>query len=165
LDAGGQQTVDPAAALEGIMLPMAGDRGAGLALMWEVLTGVLAGGSRYGEDVGLPTDHVRPQGTSMFLLAIDPAALMPYVDFVARVDRLVDRLHATRGASPDQGILVPGERGAALAAERERNGVPVPAPLCGHCKSWPPTLVCLRHDRPDGLRSHRRVDVTLGDIG
>jgi LDH2 family malate/lactate/ureidoglycolate dehydrogenase len=61
--------------------------------------------------------------------SIDPAALMPYADFAARADRLVDRLHATRRPSSDQGILVPGERGVALAAERERNGDPVPAPL------------------------------------
>lgn len=44
---------------------MGGHRGYGLALMWEVLTGLLAGGSRFAGKVTTPDIYDRPQGVSM----------------------------------------------------------------------------------------------------
>jgi LDH2 family malate/lactate/ureidoglycolate dehydrogenase len=119
LDRDGAATVDPVAALDGVLLPMAGHRGSGLALMWEVLTGVLAG-ARMAPDVG-----GTPLGISMFCLAIDPAALMPYDDFVARIDRLIDAALASPPASDVDQVRVPGQRGYQLAAEYERDGVSI----------------------------------------
>ena len=43
LDAAGAPTTDPAAAIEGIILPMAGHKGYGIAVMMDVLSGVLTG--------------------------------------------------------------------------------------------------------------------------
>src|SRR5262249_45955011 len=64
LDVEGRPTTDPAAALEGMLLPSGGHKGYALSVFWEVLTASLAGGAR-GRD---------PHDTSLFLLAIDPAA-------------------------------------------------------------------------------------------
>jgi LDH2 family malate/lactate/ureidoglycolate dehydrogenase len=129
LDARGEPTTDPAAALAGILLPTGEHRGFGLALMWEVLTGVLAGGARFSRDVTMPDRHDRPQAVSMFLLAIDPESVMPYADFVARVDEMIDRIHATRPAAGHDRVTVPGERGHRMAADRRRHGIPVPDDL------------------------------------
>jgi LDH2 family malate/lactate/ureidoglycolate dehydrogenase len=129
LTAQGEPTVDPTAALDGVLLPMGGHRGYGLALMWEVLTGVLGGGPRFGSNVTMPDDHWRPQGVSLFLLAVDAAAALPDGTFASRVDQLIDQMHASRPAAGVERVTVPGERSHATAAARRRDGIPLPAEL------------------------------------
>lgn len=123
LDRAGKPTVDPASALAGVLLPMAGHRGFGLALMWEILTGVLSGSTQFFSDVLMPDVAARSQGISMFLLAIDPAFMMPYADFQARVDRVIDEIHAAPAAG--ERLVVPGERSQARAARCRRKGIPL----------------------------------------
>lgn len=124
LSADGEPTTDPATALAGLLLPAGGHRGYGLALMWEILTGVLSGGSAFAP---LPNDSGpgARAGQSTFLLALDPTAAMPYDTFVERVDTLVDRIHATPAAPGVPRVYYPGERAAETAAVREREGVPL----------------------------------------
>jgi LDH2 family malate/lactate/ureidoglycolate dehydrogenase len=129
LTATGKPTVDPVEALDGILLPMGGHRGFGLALLWEVLTGVLAASSTFSTDVGRPGDATRPQGVSMLLLAVDPTVSMPYETFTARVDDLIDRIHGSRRADGAGPLLVPGERGVETMAHRRNEGIPLPADL------------------------------------
>ena len=105
---------------------MAGHKGFGLAVMWEVLTGVLAGGAQFAQDVRLPGDADRPQGVSVFLLAIDPEAVMPRAEFEARVDRLIASVHATPTLVEGASVRVPGEQSHATAERRSRDGVPYP---------------------------------------
>jgi LDH2 family malate/lactate/ureidoglycolate dehydrogenase len=128
LAADGTPTTDPATALRGTLLPMAGHRGFGLAMMWEVLTGVLAGGPRFSRNVTGPDEFDRPQGVSMFLLAVDPAAVMPHDTFTERVDQLIDQVKAPGGTGPKP-VRVPGERSEHIQADRDRQGIPVPASL------------------------------------
>src|SRR5207248_988136 len=96
-----------------------------IALMWEVLTGVLSGGSRVAPDVGAPDIFDRPQGVSHFLMAIDPAVAMPYEEFTARVDALVDQVHASPPAEGAARVYVAGERGFDIARQRAKDGVPL----------------------------------------
>ena len=125
LDAAGVSTRDPGQWRTGTLLPAGGHRGYGLSLMFEVLTGVLAGGPIWGHQVGHPSLYDQPQGVSLFMLAIDPTQAMAYGDFVARVDRLIDEIHASPPAAGFDRVYVPGERGALTAAERERDGIPL----------------------------------------
>jgi LDH2 family malate/lactate/ureidoglycolate dehydrogenase len=146
IDADGTPTVDPAAALKGLLLPMGGHRGSGLALMWEVLTGVLAGGERFLSDTLMPDVYDRPQGISLFLMAIDPTVLMPRDEFEQRVDRLIDHVHAARPASGFDSVRVPGEGSHAIAERRQRDGIPVAPDLASQLRkigaelgiAWPP---------------------------
>lgn len=125
VDAGGRPSRDPNIWLEnGVLKPAGGHRGYGLALMWEVLTGILAGGPCFAPDVGAPGDLLRPQGISLILVAIKVDAAMPLDAYVERVDRLIDAIHTNPPAPGVDRILVPGERGADLAAIREREGIP-----------------------------------------
>lgn len=126
LTAAGQPTTDPAEAIAGMVLPMGGHRGSGLAVMWEVLTGVLAGG-RMAPDVGGLQPVDAPMGLSLFLLAIDPTVSMPFETFTERVDLLIDRIHASPPADGVDRVRLPGERGHEIAESRRRDGVPVPA--------------------------------------
>ncbi len=129
LTADGRPTADPVEALDGILLPMGGHRGFGLALLWEVLTGVLAASATYSTDVAWPGDTSRPQGVSMLLLAVDPTVSMPYDAFTARVDELVDRIHAARVAPGADPLRMPGERAAHTMERHRADGIPLPAAL------------------------------------
>jgi ureidoglycolate dehydrogenase (NAD+) len=120
LTADGRPTEDPAHLDDGVLLPLAGARGFGLALVVDVLAAALAGGA-IGREVSLgdPTD------LSAFFLALDPAAFGPPEAFADAVERLVTQVHETSPADPAEPVRVPGER---MAAERERRlaeGIPV----------------------------------------
>lgn len=127
LDRAGRPTTDPVEALAGLYIAIGGHRGFGLALMWELLAGVLSGGRRFGQDVGGPDAHAEAQSVSHFLLAIDPGTAQPYETFLARVDALIDQVHASPPAAGVDRIYVPGERGTLTADARRRDGVPISA--------------------------------------
>ena len=125
-DREGRPTTDPAAALSGLLAPAGGHKGFGLALMWEVLTGVLAG-LAYGPNVGPLEDRTKPQEVSHFLLAIDPTAYLPLEQFTARIDSLIEQI---RDVPPSPGVerpYAPGEQGYLRSAAREREGIPLSA--------------------------------------
>ena len=124
LAADGRPTTDPAEALAGILLPAGGHRGFGIALMWEILSGVLSGGEHFAP---LPDDNgaAAVANQSTFLLALDPSKSMPHATFLERVDTLIDRIHACPPVPGNERVLFPGERGAEVAAVREREGIPL----------------------------------------
>ena len=123
----GQPTRDPALWVDGLLAPAGGHRGYGLSLMFEILTGVLAGGARFAPDVGYPFVSGEPQGVALFVAAIDPEHSIGFGELTRRVDSLIERLHAS-GTAPGAGrIYVPGERSFILAEKRERDGIPMPA--------------------------------------
>jgi LDH2 family malate/lactate/ureidoglycolate dehydrogenase len=125
LTADGEPTTDPAEALKGQLLPAGQHHGSGLALMWEIITGVLSGSEFLLSGVGSPNALARPQGVSLFLLAIGPTPIMPRDAFAARVDRLLDELHGVKRQPGVERIYAPGERSAELAQDRLRNGIPL----------------------------------------
>src|SRR5258706_13387262 len=81
----GTPTTDPAKALDGgFLLPFGGHKGFGLAIVVEVLAGVLTG-SAVGREVGsLFVDYDRPQNTGHFMLALDAAHFLAPAEFPER---------------------------------------------------------------------------------
>lgn len=113
--ADGEPTTDPSQWTTGLLEPIGGHRGFGLSLALEVLTGVLAGGERFGANVGLPTRHDDTQGVSLFMLAIAPVGGQELTD---RVHRLLE----TVGASGDD-ARAPGVRAVRRARHAREHGV------------------------------------------
>lgn len=91
-DGRGEPTTDPSQWTTGLLEPIGGHRGFGLSLALEMLTGVLAGGERFGADVGLPTRHDETQGVSLFMLAISP---VDEEDLARRVHGLIELVGAS----------------------------------------------------------------------
>ncbi len=114
-DANGDATTDPAQWTTGLLEPIGGHRGFGLSLALEVLTGVLAGGDRFGADVGLPTRHDETQGVGLLMLAITP---VPGQDLAGRVQHVL----ATVAASGDE-ARAPGVRAVRRARAAREHGV------------------------------------------
>ncbi len=123
LDAAGQPTNDPAAILaSGLVLPMGDHKGAGLALMMEILTGVLSGGLLSHEVAQNDGSGLDGEG-SKFFLAVDIAKFGEPARFVQRIEDLLAFVQAGVGAG--QEFLAPGQRGWQT---RDRNlvaGVPI----------------------------------------
>ncbi|MCK2244666.1 MULTISPECIES: Ldh family oxidoreductase [unclassified Crossiella] len=124
-DRDGLPTTDPVAALAGLLLPAGGPKGYGLALVIDVLTGVLSGGS-FGAGVkGLYADPAVPNDCAHLFLALDPEAFGA-ADLPERTARLAREVRDSRLAPGVDRVLLPGEREAAAARIAHRDGVRVP---------------------------------------
>lgn len=108
-DRDGTPTTDASTALAGMLLPAAGHKGFGLALMLEVLTGVLSGGA-FGQQVqGLYADTASPNDCAHFFLALDVDRLTGLSAFTDRVDDLSAMVTGSRRAPGVDRILLPGQ--------------------------------------------------------
>jgi len=122
MDADGQSTTDPKAAMEGTMLPMGDAKGAQLVLMVEILSAALSA-SHFGYEAGsFFTGDGEPPLVGQMLMAIDP-------DPLSR-NRFGDRLEDLFTAILAQpGTRLPGERRYAMRREAAENGVSLPQDL------------------------------------
>ncbi|MFC0528924.1 Ldh family oxidoreductase [Phytohabitans kaempferiae] len=124
-DAAGQPTSDPAAALAGMLLPAAGHKGFGLALMVDVFAGVLAGGG-YGDRVnGLYADTAVPNECGHFFMALDVAAFGDVDGFASRLADLEASVTAPPYAPGVDRVLLPGQRSAQRLRDAAQRGVAV----------------------------------------
>ncbi len=129
LDAEGRPTTDPTAALAGVVLPIGGPKGSGLAMMMDIFCGVLSGAA-YAGDVGDQyRGFDRPQDVGHFFLAMRPDLFVPVDEVRARMDVLVQRIRDCPRAEGFDEILMPGEIEARTAAKREKSGIPYGAEL------------------------------------
>ncbi|MBV9971176.1 MAG: Ldh family oxidoreductase [Xanthobacteraceae bacterium] len=116
LDAAGNPTTDPQAALAGTMLPLGDAKGTALALMVELLAAGLTG-ANYAADASSFLDaEGPPPGTGQLIIAIDPEAFPGGPSHFAR-------LAAAIAAQP--GARLPGARRLARRAEARRDGLEV----------------------------------------
>lgn len=104
-----------------VSLPLAGEKGYGLALVVDVLTAALAG-TPIGRELEL--DH-EDTGLAAFFLAVDPSAFGPPGHFADAVSRLADQVHETTPVDPGSPVRLPGERSAAERRRRLEDGIPV----------------------------------------
>jgi LDH2 family malate/lactate/ureidoglycolate dehydrogenase len=109
LDSEGNPTDDPYEGFVGggTLLPIADHKGFGLAMMMDILTGVLSGGHFGNQTRGLKSDE--PVEVCHFMLAINVEAFMPIAQFHERISQLVALMKATPRAEGVNEIMVPGE--------------------------------------------------------
>lgn len=109
----GQPSTDPAEVLEGAIAPFAGHKGFGLSLFVQLM------GSAFSLS-GIPGAH-EEDGAGIFVLAIDPGLFAGQDEFMKRSTELVQSVKSVKPL-PGQNIILPGERGDALAAQAEQSG-------------------------------------------
>lgn len=109
LDEAGVPTTDPQAALRGTLVPIGGPKGYGLALMIDVLAGVLSG-SNYGPNVKTFHQLLGPTGVGVFSMAIDIGRFMPLHEFRRLVQSYTTSIRETKKAEGVSRIYLPGER-------------------------------------------------------
>ncbi|KAK5989792.1 putative oxidoreductase YjmC [Cladobotryum mycophilum] len=123
LDADGRPTEDPEAALGGVMLPMGGPKGSGLAIMMDVFSGVLSG-SAFAGGVTNPYDPSKPADVGHFLVAIKPDLFMGLDEFRERMQYLYEKVVGSEKAAGVDRIYFPGEIEQLRQQEREKTGIP-----------------------------------------
>lgn len=136
LDSNGNPTTDAQQALLGTVLTMAGHKGYALALMVEMLSGVLSGAA-IGPDVGsMYKNFDRKQNVGHFFCLLDIEAFMDRPEFLSRVDETIDKLKAGRKLAGVTEILVPGELEARKAAINNAQGIPVSPETVAELEQW-----------------------------
>ncbi len=125
MDAEGVPTTSTEAAYKGLVMPLGGYKGYGLALMVEILSAVLAGGAM-ANDVGGIRFTDKPVRVSHTYLAIDIARFMPLEEFNQRIARLREWMLSSEPAKGFHEILMPGDPEKRIEAERLKSGIPIP---------------------------------------
>ena len=108
LDQNGEPTTDPSEAMKGTLVPIGGPKGYGLALMVDVLAGLLSG-SQFGPQVKTFHQPLGPTGVGVFIMAIDINRFMPLHQFKGLMQSYGDSIKKSRKAKGVSRIYLPGE--------------------------------------------------------
>jgi len=125
-DRHGEPTTDPGQALSGLLLPMGGHKGYGIAVMIDVLAGVLSGSS-FAAAVHGPYQAERCSGCGHLIIALNISAFMPLHEFNARAEELIGQLKSVPPAAGHAEVLYPGEPEARSEAKAMREGIALPS--------------------------------------
>jgi L-2-hydroxycarboxylate dehydrogenase (NAD+) len=125
----GQPISDPKRVGEGVLLPIGGYKGSGLALTIGLLAGTL-NGAAFGRDViDFNQPGTQETNTGQFVAAIDVKRFVPMETFGAEVDRHLAELRASKRLPGVERIRTPGEDRVRRRAARVRDGLALPLPL------------------------------------
>lgn len=125
----GEPTHDPRAALGGALLPMAGAKGYGLAVIVDALSGVLTGAA-FGSSVGsLFGDLESPQRVGHLFITLDVSRFMDTSEFKARMDDMIRSIKYSRPRKGVERVLLPGEPEHIVMEERKKHGIPLTSDL------------------------------------
>lgn len=109
LSADGRPTTDPAEAIVGTLLPMAGHKGFGLSAMMDVLSGVLSDGT-FGSAINGPYVPDKPSGVGHFLFAIDIGKLRDIAHFKSDMGNMIESWKNSQKMVGVETIFYPGEK-------------------------------------------------------
>ncbi len=124
----GEAVTDPHKSAQALLLPMAGYKGAGLALMLGLLAGTL-NGALFGRDcVDFNAEPDRVTNTGQFVVALDPSRFQKLEHFKSEVDRHVRSLRNSK-ALPGKSVRLPGDARAMRRTDRLINGLALPPEL------------------------------------
>jgi LDH2 family malate/lactate/ureidoglycolate dehydrogenase len=130
VDKTGQSTTNASALREGgAMLPLgglaesAGYKGYGLAVMVDILCGVLSGAG-FGLYVGSPAGD-KPANIGHFFAAIRPDGFRSLSDFTASMDTMIRDLKSSEKAEGEERIYIAGEKEYIKEDDARKNGIPI----------------------------------------
>ncbi len=110
-------------AMEGILLPFGQHKGSGIAMMIDLVAGVLTGAA-FGESVQsmyVPGETHADVGHA--LIAIRVSAFLDPSEYQRRYTDWYDRLKASTPARGHDAVMIPGESSAAIALKHRREGL------------------------------------------
>jgi LDH2 family malate/lactate/ureidoglycolate dehydrogenase len=126
LDSEGRPTTDPTAALDGVVLPMGGPKGSGLAMMMDIFGGVMSGSAFAGEVNDQYKVMDKPQNVGHWFLVFRPEVFSDggVIEFRERMDFLLKKVKGCKKADGFERIYVSGEIEAELEEKRLQQGIP-----------------------------------------
>lgn len=124
IDPHGQPTIDPTVfygSPPGAILPIAGHKGYGLAMLCEIMAGALTGG---GCSDPAKADKVI---NGMLSIYLDPSFFQADADFQADIARFIAWVKSSEKADANGEILIPGDIEDRTKTQRERDGIELDA--------------------------------------
>lgn len=110
------------------LLPAGGAKGSGLAIIIDVLCGILTG-SNFGKHIHRGDDFSKPEKLGHLVGAINIAFFCNPAKFKNRVDQMILEIKSLPPAPGVDEILLPGEREFKTREERLKKGIPIPQDL------------------------------------
>jgi len=129
IDRQGKPLTDPKRAGEGLLLPIGGYKGYGLALVFGLLAGTLNGAAMGRDVVDFNNDDTTATNTGHVIVAINVAMFHDIAKFKTSVDQLVRDIRSSKRLPGVDAIRLPGEQSHAKRLERTRLGIPLPPAL------------------------------------
>lgn len=127
IDKEGRPTTNAEAALAGSVLPFAGPKGYAIAMMVDLMSGVL-GGAGFGSHVNnIYGDYDKTQNVGHYFHLTDISRFMPVELFKQRVDQMIGEMKHSPKAAGVEEIFVPGEIENRIEERRLREGIPLSA--------------------------------------
>jgi len=126
-DAEGRPTTDPAKGLEGFLMPVGGHKGYGLAVMVDLLAGMLSGAAYLTRVKAWDRNPEAAQDLGHVFVLIDTTRLHAAEWMRERMADFGAILRGTPPADPARPVMAPGDREMALHARARREGVTVAA--------------------------------------
>jgi 3-dehydro-L-gulonate 2-dehydrogenase len=121
-DRQGKLTDDPATVLQtGLAAPIGYWKGAGLALLLDLLAAVISGGDATFRITGRGEEY----GVSQVFISIDPSRFAGASNMETMVKEIIEDYHQSVPASEKERILYPGERVLMRRKENLEKGIPV----------------------------------------
>ena len=125
IDRQGRPLLDPNRSEEGLLLPIGGHKGYGLALAVGLLAGTLGGAAMGRDVVDFNADHTSVTNTGQALVVIDPAAFGDPGDFRRSVDKLSRDIRQSDRLPGVDRIWLPGEQSHERRAKYATAGFPI----------------------------------------
>jgi len=125
IDSSGKPTSDPRAAIEGLILPMAGHKGYVMGVMVDILSGVLSGSS-FLDQVHGPYDPINRSGAGHFLVSLNVESFQPLRAFEERIESYIASLKDVPLAAGHSQIYYPGEMEDLADIENRQKGLLLP---------------------------------------
>lgn len=104
-------------ALEGTLLPLGGYKGFGLALIIDIIAGVLTG-SMFSQNVGFTKDMKKSSGTGFFVGALNIESMMDFPTFYKRLGKIYEQAKYFN-------IRLPGDNSQKVRKQRIKEGIPL----------------------------------------
>jgi ureidoglycolate dehydrogenase (NAD+) len=108
------------------LLSMGGAKGYGLAMVVDILSGILTG-STFGPHITpMYDEYNKYRKLGHFFCAIDPQIFITQDDFLNQIDQMIDEIHQLKPAEGINMVMVPGEPEQIQEEKRSRYGIPIP---------------------------------------
>ncbi len=111
----------------GSMLPMAGHKGYGIALLIETVAGLLPGAGVLDEVKSWILNPTAEGSLGQAFIVINPGIMLPIADFKHRVDMMIRKLRGSPKAKDSMRIYLPGEIEWERREDALKNGIALPA--------------------------------------
>lgn len=129
VDSEGRPTDDPEKGLKGFLLPVGAHKGFGLALIVDILCGVITGGSFLHQIKSMYKYPGDPGVTCHLTAAINISAIISQEEMKKRMASFCNTIKATPMWDKSSEVLLPGEIEHRKVLERKAKGIPLPANL------------------------------------